>query len=227
MIGTSLLTIFFRTDAAWVLLVALQFGLAIVVLAHATHGGQINCAVTLTLCVSGALPWAQGALNFIAQMLGSVTGALLLRATMGRKNKDGRDSTGTLGSNSVSEDFSARNALVAEFVLTALLLHVVMQTCVNARSTAGTAAPLAVGLAVFLAHVVLIPIDGCSINPTRSFGPALVSNTFDDHYVFWVAPLAAAGVVGLAYRLLGIAKTPEPPTESNRKAPEMRLGSSF
>jgi len=63
-----------------------------------------------------------------------------------------------------------------EFLFTFLLCYVVWQVAVNPKNKGGTSAPLAIGFAVFLAHLVLIPIDGCSINPSRSFGPAMISN---------------------------------------------------
>jgi len=192
--------------SAWVFQVSLTFGLAIASLAYAVghySGGQINCAVTLGLVLSGQCTIAQGVVNFIAQMLGSVTGALLLAVMYPEKN----DRTGGLATNAVGEGWGKLNALAGEFVMTFVLVFVVLETATNPASLANRAqAPLAIGFAVFLAHSVLIPVDGCSINPTRSFGPAVVAQlvrgnagkALSDMWIFWVGPLlgaaAAAGV---------------------------------
>ncbi|CAK0856017.1 unnamed protein product [Prorocentrum cordatum] len=187
-----------KDGPAWVLQVALTFGLAVTVLectiGHYT-GGQFNCAVTFGLVLARKLCPIQGALYFAAQLGGSVTGALVLRATC---SDTGKDQTGSLGSNFVKSGFSAVSALLGEIVGTFVLMYVVMETEVNPLSEAWRPfAPLAIGLAVSLAHSVLLPVDGCSINPTRSVGPALVAavsmpagrdkSPFMDMWIFWTA----------------------------------------
>ena len=152
-------------------------------------GGQNNCAVTFAL-VSAAFRYqtapadcllislfsvAQGLVNLVSQLVGSVLGAtLLLAATAG--GEGARDRTHTLGSYVLSHTYSVGNAFVSELLRTALLVYVVFETAVNNKSTARHNAPLAIGGAVFLAHMVNISITGCSINPTRSFGPAMVAS---------------------------------------------------
>jgi MIP family channel proteins len=193
-------------ESGWILQVALTFGLAITSLAYSVghySGGQINCAVTLGLVVAGKLSMAQGIANFVAQMLGSVCGALILKGMF----PEDKDKTGGLATNAVSEGWTQMHALVGEIAMTFLLMFVVMETAVNPASKANRElACVAIGFAVFLAHSVLISIDGCSINPTRTFGPALVRSmtykngegAFSDHWVFWAGPLvgaAAAAVV--------------------------------
>jgi len=189
-------------ESGWVLQVALTFGLAISSLAYAVghySGGQINCAVTFGLVISKNLSVVQGLLNFAAQMLGSITGALILTLMIPEE----QDKTGGLGTNKIADNLSKTNAFVGEFLMTFLLMFVVLETAVNPESKDNREmAALAIGFAVFLAHCVLINIDGCSINPTRTFGPALVrqfcyknkANSFDEQWVFWAAPLAGAAV---------------------------------
>jgi len=197
-------------DPGWVLQVALTFGLAITALAYAVghhSGAQINCAVTFGLVLAGKETVAQGLCNFVAQMLGSIVGSLILTAMIPEE----KDKTGGLGSNGVSEGMSKVNALVGEIFMTFLLMFVVLETAVSAESKANRVmAALAIGFAVFLAHSVMIPIDGCSINPTRSFGPALVrrlcyknAGSFEEMWVFWAGPLlGAAGAVFVSTKLL-------------------------
>lgn len=190
--------------SAWILQVSLTFGLAITSLAYAIghySGGHINCAVTLGLVIAGKCTLLQGVGNFVAQMLGSVVGALFLTMIYPAD----KDKTGGLGSNSVGPDFSMVNALVGEVFMTFLLVYVVLETATNpATSDNRQLACVAIGFAVFLAHTVLIPIDGCSINPTRSFGPELVARMRygkggSDHIVFWVGPLAGAAIAAGVY----------------------------
>jgi len=192
--------------SAWTLQVALAFGIAITVLAYSLgrySGGQINCAVTLALWVSGDLSFAQAAVNFAFQMLGSVTGATILCIVYPK----GKDKTGDIATNAIAFGFSHLNVLLGEFAMTFLLVLVVLESSLQTSPASGIAT-IPIGFAVFLAHCVLIHVDGCSINPTRSFGPALLASVrdrkgdyFKDMWVFWVGPLlgalAAAGVHAL------------------------------
>jgi len=199
------------TDPGWVLLVALTFGLTITALAYATghlSGGHINCAVTFGLVLAGKCGVAQGLANLAAQLLGSVVGACILCLIF----PEAMDQTGGLGSNGLADGWAWHNALVGELVSTFLLMTAVLQTACSHKSAANRAqAPLAIGLAVFAAHAVLLPVDGCSINPTRSFGPALVaqlryggepSSPFKYMWIFWLGPLLGAALAVGHYRLL-------------------------
>eukprot|EP00428_Durinskia_dybowskii_P005642 CAMPEP_0170304446 /NCGR_PEP_ID=MMETSP0116_2-20130129/52568_1 /TAXON_ID=400756 /ORGANISM="Durinskia baltica, Strain CSIRO CS-38" /LENGTH=284 /DNA_ID=CAMNT_0010556439 /DNA_START=18 /DNA_END=870 /DNA_ORIENTATION=- len=194
------------TDGETRLLVAFAFGMAILVLAYAVghlSGGQINCAVTFSLVLGGHIPWYQGLVNSGFQLIGSVLGALFLASLF----PCDMDMTGNLASNVVGAKFGVYRALLGEAFGTFLLCMVVWETAISKKSQAGVNACLAIGFAVFLAHLVLLPIDGCSINPTRSFGPAIVAhflrrdcdNFADgglrDLWVTWAGPLlgAAAG----------------------------------
>jgi len=153
--------------------VAFAFGMGIMVLAYAIghhSGGQINCAVTLSLVLGGQVPWYQGIANVLAQLVGSVLGACFLCIIF----PCDADQTQTLGTNIVSPVYGQGRALAAEIFGTLLLCYVVWETAVSTKSKAGKNACIAIGFAVFLAHLILLPIDGCSINPTRSFGPAIV-----------------------------------------------------
>jgi len=187
---------------AWRLEVALTFGVSIAVLVYSTahtSGGQINSAVTLALVVSGQLKWVQGLANVAAQFLGAVVGAGLVEAALPVQT--------SLGSNTVSADYTLGEAFICELLFTLLLCVVVFQTAVDGSSVAKNMAPLAIGLAVFLAHVALLPVTGCSINPPRSFGPALVAtiagekDLFNDYWVFFVAPHLAGVLAALGHHL--------------------------
>lgn len=204
----SAMSIAKEEGSAWVLQVSLTFGFAITVLAYAVghySGAQINCAVTFGLVIYGHIGVVQGLLNFLGQMVGSVLGAILLKAMYPAS----QDKTGGLGTNGVQQGWSSTGALIGEFFGTFLLMYVVFETAVNSMAAANSSvAPLAIGLAVFLAHSVLIPVDGCSINPTRSFGPALVeafsgsSGAFKDMWIFWLGPLVGSAAATGVYALM-------------------------
>jgi MIP family channel proteins len=193
----------------WVLQVSLAFGLAITVLAYTIghySGGHINCAVTFGLVLTGHCCPVQGLANLFAQILGSISGAAVLCLIF----PEDADLTKTLGSNGVGEAFEKWNALFAEIFGTFLLMFVVLQTACNQKSEANRAqACLAIGFAVFLAHTVLIPIDGCSINPTRSLGPPIIASArnddakklFEDMWIFWLGPLIGAALAAGLYKL--------------------------
>ena len=213
-------------DSASVTIIALQFGIGILVLAFATahtSGGHINCAVTLALTIVGTCHPVRAICYFIAQMVGSICGAALLRATV---ETGPLDRTGALGSNGLqNSSVSEGNAFLVETMGTFLLCFVVLETAVNVKSVttdgesvvrgnAMNLAPFPIGFAVFLAHVICIPITGCSINPTRSFGPALVSDTWDQHWIWWVGPLTGAT---LAAAVWGILKKLDDPPSPNTK----------
>ena len=178
-------------NGSWGVTVAFAFGLAITVLAFATghiSGGQLNPAVTFALACVGSLPLGQAIANTIAQIVGAILGSALLDATI----PDG--SGATLGSNQITPGVGFGNALAGEIVMTAVLVATVLETAVSkGNAISKSFAPLAIGFAVFCGHAVLLPIDGCSINPARSLGPAIVSGTWPGTFwVFVVGPYLGA-----------------------------------
>lgn len=199
---------------AWVLQVSLTFGLAIAVLAYTIghySGAQINCAVTFGLAVSGHLDWLQALANFAAQLLGALLGSFLTKLMFSKAS----DKTGGLGTNAVQEGYEWYQALLGEFIGTFLLMFVVLEVAIDKGTAANRAmSALVIGFAVFLAHSVLVPVDGCSINPTRSFGPAVIRAVFykeidakgqrevgflKEMWIFWVGPLAGAASAAGVY----------------------------
>lgn len=90
-----------------------------------------------------------------------------------------------------------------ELLLTALFVFIVFAATDKARAATTphlpSLAPFAIGIALFLAHIVAVPIDGCSVNLARSFGTAVTSGVWHQHWIFWVGPLVGGGVVGLLY----------------------------
>mmetsp|Transcript_137438 Transcript_137438/g.357175 ORF Transcript_137438/g.357175 Transcript_137438/m.357175 type:complete len:243 (-) Transcript_137438:104-832(-) len=194
-------------DAMSRLIVAFAFGIGILVLAYgfAHHSGaQINCAVTFALIVGGVLPVAQGCLNIAGQLVGSVLGACFLCLIF----PCDADKTSNLGSNLINYPaYGYAEVFLCEVFGTFLLCYTVFETAVNPKANVHINYGVAIGLSVFLAHLILLPLDGCSINPTRSIGPALVGSIRDctggsgdqgleDLWMFIGGPMIGAGIAG-------------------------------
>lgn len=178
---------------SWGIVVALTFGLGIVVVVYCVahvSGGQVNPIVSSALFLTGRMGPVQLAGNITAQILGSILGAAFLKGTVPNH------AVSSLGSNSISPTFSTGQALLGEIIMSSILVFTVLQTACEPRSIAKNMAPLAIGLSVFLAHCVLLPIDGCSINPARSLGPAILSGSWNKFWVFVVGPFVGC-VVGV------------------------------
>ena len=189
------------------LIIALTFGLMITVLVYIfapISGANINPAVTITLVVSKALDPFTGFFYILAQCLGAMAGCGLVKAI----DSDAYSTYGG-GANGVSPSFGVGSALLAETLATFLLCFTVLAAVDGGvkehtpyalqgdadpdaryvRPANGAVLAFPIGFAVFLAHLWLVPIDGTSINPARSFGAAVVFNKWDDHYVFWLGPI--------------------------------------
>ncbi|KAH9325505.1 hypothetical protein KI387_005683, partial [Taxus chinensis] len=167
--------------------------LAIVALTHAfvvygmisagfnISGGHLNPAVTLGLAVGGHITIFMTVVYWIAQLLGSVLACLLLSFV-----------TGGMGTpiHTLASGMGLIEGVVMEMVLTFSLLFTVYATAVDPKKgSVGITAPLTIGLVVGANIMAGGPFSGASMNPARSFGPALVSWDWTDHWVYWVGPL--------------------------------------
>jgi aquaporin TIP len=192
-------------DPIFITAIALAHGLAIAALVAATaniSGGHVNPAVTFAQMLSGKMSFAKSVVYIAAQLGGAAVGALLLKAVIAGPLEAGLGAHG-LGSTLLLENQVGDGAgagLVVEIILTFVLVFVVFATAVDPRGNA-TIAPLAIGLAVLIDHFVGIPLTGASMNPARSFGPALVANVWTDWWIYWVGPLVGGGIAGLVYEL--------------------------
>jgi aquaporin Z len=180
--------------------VALAFGLVLLALAYAIgpiSGCHVNPAVTLGVLLSGGMTATEAALYWVAQFAGGIAGAALLKL-MTSGFGDVTDTTGALGSNDWGATISAPGAFVLEVLLTMVLVTVVL--LVTGRSATPGFAGLAIGLTLAALHLFAIPLDGTSVNPARSLGPALFAggDPLKHVWLFIVAPLVGAVVaVGL------------------------------
>ncbi len=194
------------SDSGAIVVIALAHGLAIALLVAAIariSGGHINPAVTFGAVITGRMKLTTGVLYVAAQLVGAVIGALLLEAALVGEVE------GNLGAHELNlravVDGQVTGALdgkgagvLVEAVLTFVLVFAVFATAMDKRGMANLA-PIAIGLAVLVDHLVGLRLTGASMNPARSFGPALVADSWSDHWVYWLGPLAGGGLAALFY----------------------------
>ncbi len=183
-------------DAARLVAIALAHGLAIAFLAYATaniSGGHINPAVTFAAWLTRKISAARALMFMAAQLGGAVIAAFLLLATI-----PGASDT-NMGAHALGPDVSVSMGLLMEIILTFALVFVIFATAVDPGGMANLA-PLAIGLTVLVDHLIGVPITGASMNPARSFGPALVAGEWSQHWIYWAGPLLGGAGAGLLYQ---------------------------
>lgn len=181
--------------------IAFGFGLSIFVsvyVAASFSGGHINPAVTLAFVLTQRVSLVRGFLYIIFQCLGSCTGSAFVYAI------NGNGFRAAIGAaNRLNTGIDSVNAWAVETILTFILVFVVFAATDSYRAVKAihlpAMAPLAVGITVFLCHLVALPIDGCSVNPARSFGPAAVAHSWQKHWIFWVGPFGGAIIAAAGY----------------------------
>jgi aquaporin Z len=182
--------------------VAFAFGLVLLALAYAIgpiSGCHINPAVTLGVLLAKGMTATEAAYYWVAQFAGGIAGAALLKL-MTSGFGDVADQTGTLGSNNWGKHISLGGAFVLEVVLTFVFVSVIL--LVTGRSATPGFAGLAIGLTLTAVHLIGIPLDGTSVNPARSLGPALFAggDALAHVWLFIIAPLIGAAVAYVAVR---------------------------
>jgi aquaporin NIP len=181
--------------------VSLVFGLVIMVMIYATghlSGAHINPAVTVAFTLTRHFPGRDAVAYIGAQLLGAAAGAFLLLAAWSSKPE-------ALGATVPS--VSTGTALLYEIVLTAFLMFVIIAVATDTRAV-GAAAAIAIGGTVGLDALFGGPITGASMNPARSFGPALASGTWTDFWIYVVGPVVGAAIGALAYQSIRTPATP-------------------
>ncbi len=188
--------------------VSFAFGLAVLIMAYAVghvSGGHFNPAVTVGLATARRFPWSDVLAYVVVQVVAAVAAATVLFVIA-----NGAEGFDAQASGFASNGFGDRSpggyslvaVLVAEVVLTAIFLYVILGAT-DTRAPKGFA-PLAIGLSLVLIHLVSIPVSNTSVNPARSTGPALFAggDAMVQLWVFWAAPLLGGLVAGATYALL-------------------------
>ncbi len=187
--------------------VALAFGLTVLVMAYAVghiSGGHFNPAVTIGALLAGRMPAKDVAGYIVTQIVaGLAAGGVLFVIASG---KAGFDASAGFASNGYGDHspggYSLLACLLIEVVLTAVFLWVILGTT-DTRAPKGFA-PIAIGLALTLIHLISIPVTNTSVNPARSLGVAAYAGGpyLGQVWLFFVAPLVGAAIAGLSYRAL-------------------------
>ena len=203
--GSAVLAAAFPGVGIGLLGVSLAFGLTVLTMAYAIghiSGCHLNPAVTLGLCVSGRFKATEVVPYWIAQVLGAIAAAALLYLIA--SGKAGFELSSGLASNGYADHSPGRYSLTAGFVtevtMTFMFLMIILGTT-DRRAPQGFA-PIAIGLALTLIHLISIPVTNTSVNPARSTGPALIVGgwALQQLWLFWVAPLIGAALAGTVYR---------------------------
>lgn len=188
--------------------VALAFGLTVLTMAYAVghiSGGHFNPAVTLGVAAGGRFPWRDTIGYIVTQVVAAVVAAaVLFLVASGRSGFSASQSgfaTNGYGDRSPG-GYGLLACLVIEVVLTAVFLYVILGVT-DTRAPKGFA-PLAIGLALTLIHLVAIPVTNTSVNPARSIGPALFAggDAIVQLWLFILAPVLGALIAGFSYGML-------------------------
>jgi aquaporin Z len=178
--------------------VSLAFGLTVLTMAYAVghiSGGHFNPAVTIGLWAGGRVPTSKIVPYIVAQVVGATLAAgVVYLIASGKAGYSGGLASNGFGTHSPG-GYSMMAALITEIVMTAAFLFIIMGAT-DGRAPAGFA-PIAIGLALTLIHLISIPVTNTSVNPARSTGPALLEGgiALQQLWLFWLAPIIG-GVIG-------------------------------
>jgi MIP family channel proteins len=182
-------------DSAALLVIALAFGLGIVIAVAWTaniSGGHINPAVTLAMIIAKKITVPLGIAYMVAQFVGAAIASLLLLLCMPDAVDD------NLGRQTLGAGMANGEGLLMEILLTAFFLIVIFNVAVSNKGW-GLNAPIAIGLAIAVIHLIGVPFSGASVNPARSFGPDLVTGEWEDFWVYLVGPFVGAAAAAFGW----------------------------
>lgn len=210
--GSAVISAAFPEVGIGLLGVSLAFGLTVVTMAYAVghiSGGHFNPAISVGLASAGRFPAAEVVPYAAAQIGGAISAAIVLYLIA--SGKAGFDLSAGFAANGYGEHspggYSLAAAFVCELVLTFMFLLVILGS--TDKAAPGGFAPLAIGFALTLIHLISIPVTNTSVNPARSTSQALFVGgwAIGQLWLFWVAPLAGGALAGLVHRSLFGART--------------------
>jgi len=188
------------------LTIAIAHGLILAVMVTASmhlSGAQFNPAVAIAVAAIGRQSWSQCCIFIAAQLAGAILAALILKQTFASIPDIELGNLGaTLGALTTGEHIHLMPAFTLEVVATFMLMFVIMGVGVDRRGMGnGTSAGgFAIGLTVCANILAIGPLTGASMNPARSFAPALISGAWDAHWLYWIAPITGALLAAVVYR---------------------------
>ncbi len=198
--GSAVLAAAFPGVGIGLMGVSLAFGLTVLTMAYAVggiSGGHFNPAVTIGLATAGRFSWSEVPKYIVAQVLGGIAGALVLYLIASGKAEF--STAGGFASNGYGEHspggYSMLAALISEVVMTAFFLIIILGA--TGKGVPAGFAPIAIGLALTLIHLISIPVTNTSVNPARSTAVAIFVGgwAIQQLWLFWVAPIVG-GILG-------------------------------
>ena len=205
--GSAVLAAAFPDVGIGLLGVSLAFGLTVLTMAYAVggiSGGHFNPAVSVGLAAAGRFSWSELPGYVIAQVAGAIVAGLVLYLVV--SGKADFAGVGGFASNGYGElspgKYGLGSALLIEVVLTAMFLVIILG--VTGKKAPAGFAPIAIGLALTLIHLISIPVTNTSVNPARSTGVALFagSGAIGQLWLFWVAPIIGAVIGAVIHKSL-------------------------
>lgn len=183
---------------AGLIAIALAHGLAITLMVYAighVSGAHINPAITIPMMILRKIDGPNGVMYIIFQLIGAVLAALAHKAVLPQGAKI------SYALNQPGPEVGLATAFLAEVILTFFLVFVVFGVAVHRKAPAGWAG-FAIGMTVTLDHFAGVPISGASMNPARTFGPALVAMNWNAHAIYWIGPILGGIIAAFVYYYL-------------------------
>lgn len=189
-----------------VLFISLGHGGAIGLMVYAfghVSGAHINPAVTIPMMITKKIGIADGIGYIIFQLIGAVAAAATLKAIL--PELGAQVNFATQGGPSELINKSISSGFAVEAVLTFFLVTVIFMTAVHKKASPGFHG-LSIGGMIFLIHLVGVPLTGASVNPARTFGPALISGFWEFHWLYWAAPIVGGIIAGVLMNYIYVNK---------------------
>jgi aquaporin-4 len=200
-----------------IIMISLGHGAAIGLMVYAfghISGAHINPAVTIPMMITKKISVADGIGYIIFQLIGAVVAAFSLKAIL--PEIGAKVNFGTQGGPSELLNNSVMAGITVEIILTFFLVTVIFLTAVHKKAPAGIHG-ISIGGMVFLLHLVGVPLTGASMNPARTFGPAVVSGFWELHWLYWVAPIIGGIIAGVIMNYIFVNNA-EPETKRRSRA---------
>jgi len=204
-----------------IIMIALGHGAAIGLMVYAfghISGAHINPAVTIPMMITKKISVADGIGYIIFQLFGAIVAAFSLKMIL--PEIGAKVNFGTQGGPSELLNNSIMAGITVEIILTFFLVTVIFLTAVHKKAPAGIHG-ISIGGMVFLLHLVGVPLTGASMNPARTFGPAVVSGFWELHWIYWLAPIIGGIIAGVIMNYVFVNKA-EPAIQERKKVSRPR-----
>jgi len=188
------------------IVIALGHGGAIALMIYAfghVSGAHINPAVTIPMIITRRIGITDGIMYIIFQLIGAIAAAGTLKAIL--PELGAKVNFATQGGPSEFLNYSIASGFAVEAILTFFLVTVIFMAAVHKKASAGWHG-FTIGGMIFLIHLVGVPLTGASVNPARTFGPALISGFWEYHWMYWAAPIVGGIIAGLVMNYIYVKK---------------------